>query len=56
MYSERVEPCKYIGYLVFGIIMACMSIVMMVHIFNHIALIVDNKTVDPFLNKMLEDI
>jgi hypothetical protein len=36
--------------------MAVMSIIMMVHIFNHIALIVDGKTVRPFLNAMLEQI
>lgn len=56
MYNERVEPCKYTGYLIFGIFMAIMSILMMVHIFNHIALIVNNKTVNPFLDKMLQDI
>ena len=35
--------------LIFGCFMAVMSIIMMVHIFNHIALIVDGKTVRPFM-------
>jgi hypothetical protein len=53
-YQDRVEPCKHTGYLVFGCFMAAACIVMMTHIFNHIALIVDDKTSAPFLNAMLE--
>lgn len=33
--------------------MVCMSIIMMTHIFDHIALIINNKTVNPFLDTVL---
>ncbi len=52
-YSERVEPGKYAVYLVFGCFMAVMSIVMITHIFDHIALIINNKTINPFLDTVL---
>jgi hypothetical protein len=48
-----VEPCEYYGYLAFGILMAIMSILMMTHIFRHIVLIVDGKTMGPFLETPL---
>ena len=53
-YSERVEPGKYGFYLVFGCFMAVMSIVMMTHIFDHIALIINGKTINPFLDAFLD--
>lgn len=55
-YGERVEPCEYNFYLAFGIFMGLMSILMMIHIFRHIALVVDEKTMGPFLETPLLDI
>lgn len=54
-YKERVEPCKYIGYLMFGLIMLAMNLVMITHIFNYVALEQNGKRqITPFLNQMLE--
>ena len=39
-----------------GIVLAVFSLLMIIHVFNYMALMVDNKTIDPFLNTMLEQI
>jgi hypothetical protein len=38
-YSAKVEPCKFFFYLVFGIVMAILSILFIVHIFCYIAVV-----------------
>ena len=52
-YNERVEPCYYIFLLIAGMGAALVSVLMMVHIFLSVALLVDNKSVNPFLNTFL---
>lgn len=52
-YNERVEPCYYVFLLIAGIGAALVSVLMMVHIFLSVALLVDSKTVNPFLNTFL---
>ncbi len=52
-YNESVEPCYYVFLLIAGMGAALVSVLMMVHIFLAVALLVDNKTVNPFLNTFL---
>lgn len=54
-YKNRVEPCKYVGYLLFGLVMLGMNFVMITHIFDYVALEQNGKRqLTPFLNQMLE--
>lgn len=55
-YNQKVEPLKYSMMLVLAIFMAILSVLMIIHTFCYIALKVDGKTVEPFLNDMLERI
>jgi hypothetical protein len=50
-YKDRVEPCKYVGYLLFGLVMLGMNFVMITHIFDYVALEQNGKRqLTPFLN------
>lgn len=49
-----MEPLKYSMMLVLAIFMAAISVLVIIHTFCYIALKVDGKTVEPFLNDMLE--
>lgn len=49
-YQDRVEPCKYTGYLIFGLVMLAMNFLMITHIFDYVALEQNGKSIRPFLN------
>ncbi len=51
-----MEPLKYTCKLFAGILVAALSVITSVHIYCNVALKVDNKTVEPFLDNMLERI
>lgn len=53
-YKTRVEPCRYIGYLIFGIFFTFMSINTVCHLFPHILLIFDGKTKYSYLDGLLQ--
>ena len=55
-YKDRVEPCQYTFYLLFGLFMLGMCIVVMTHIFDYVALTVNGLPIAPFLNQWLERI
>ena len=55
-FSSKVEPLIYSFKLVVAIIMAAISVVLIIHTFMYVALKVDGKTVNPFLNDLLEQI
>jgi hypothetical protein len=58
-YNLNVEPCKFVLWLVIGILFGIFSLVMMIHIFCNVAVFqANNVPSDPFLNTMffkLED-
>jgi hypothetical protein len=37
-YNERVEPCQYTFYLMFGLVMLAMNFLLITHIFEYVAL------------------
>jgi len=49
-----VEPIKYSLKLVAGILAFAVSCLLIIHTFCYVALKVDGKTVEPFLNDMFE--
>jgi len=53
-FSQKVEPCLYALKLVAGLIMFVISVILIVHTFCYVALKVDGKEVEPFLNFALE--
>lgn len=53
VYSQRVEPCKYYGYLLAGIALLAMNLNMTVHLYKNLLTMVDKKTVSPWLNTPL---
>ena len=53
-YNTRVEPLKYSMLLILGILMGGISVLVIIHTFCYVALKVDGKTVEPFLNDLLE--
>jgi hypothetical protein len=55
-YRDRVEPCKYTFYLLFGLVMLGMNIVLVTHIFDYVLLTVNGQPIAPFLNEWLEKI
>lgn len=55
-YRDRVEPCKYTLYLLFGLVMLGMNIVLVTHIFDYVLLTVNGQPIAPFLNEWLEKI
>lgn len=55
-YSDRVEPTYYTILLLLGLVTSCFSIIFIIHIFRYMSLNVDDKTLGPFLNKMLYNI
>jgi len=55
-YSQKVEPCKYTCKLLSATLLLAMSVVIIVHTFCFVALKVDDKTVEPFLNDILENL
>ena len=55
-YNTKVEPIKYSCKLLLAIVVAAVSILMIVHTFCYVALKVDGKEVEPFLNDGLERI
>lgn len=55
-YKKNVEPIKYALKLVLAIFVAAISVLLVVHTFAYVALKVDGKEIEPFLNDMLEKI
>lgn len=53
-YQDRVEPCKYTGYLIFGLVMLAMNFLMITHIFSYVSLSQNEKPIRPLLDQMLE--
>lgn len=53
-YSSKVEPLKYTLKLAVAIIVAALSVLISIHLYCNVALKVDGKTIEPFLNDMLE--
>jgi len=52
-FNEYVEPCYYVFLLIAEICAALVSVLMIIHIFLAVALLVDKKTLNPFLNTFL---
>lgn len=52
-YQERVEPCKYYMYLLWGILLLAMNLNMTIHLYKNLLTMVDKKTVSPWLNTPL---
>lgn len=55
-YRQNVEPLKYCWHLLVGIFFLIISLIIIVHIFLFLLLKINGKSIDPFLNKFLEDI
>ena len=55
-YNNKVEPVKYTCKLILAIFMLACSVIMLIHTFSYIALKVDGRTVEPFLNDAVERI
>lgn len=56
-YSSRVEPCRFVCYLIFGILMGIASLIFVIHIFCYLVTMLKNGVPsDPFLNSMLSKV
>lgn len=53
-YNKRVEPLKYTCKLLLAIFMFAVSVIVIIHTFCYVALKVDGREVEPFLNDLVE--
>lgn len=53
-YNSKVEPIWYGFKLFIGVLMFIFAVLIIIHTFCYVALKVDGKEVEPFLNDMLE--
>ena len=55
-YNRKVEPMKYSCKLILAILLFFLSVLVIVHSFCYVALKVDGREVEPFLNFFLEEL
>ena len=53
-YNRKVEPLKYTCKLILAIILFILSVLVIIHTFCYVALKVDGREVEPFLNDIVE--
>ena len=53
-YNRKVEPLKYSCKLITAVLMFILSVLIIIHTFCYVALKVDGREVEPFLNDLVE--